>query len=167
MWFLPLFGAFFFVLVMRYLWKRRLRKPPKAPFELSPEDPLLLDAIQKARQSLPRMEELFAQRPRDTYVKVTIDDKQGDPVHLWGQLLQLEEGMMRFKPMNQPLGETDLLPETLERPLADLEDWQVELADGKIHGGYTITVMFKKAKEQCENLPSEFEDQEDRYLDAG
>jgi hypothetical protein len=72
---------------------------------------------------------------------------------------------MRLKPVNLHAAYNGPLDAELERPLSDLEDWQVELPDGRIRGGYTIKVMFKRAREQCEAFPEELSEQQDRYLD--
>ena len=163
-WWYPLVGAVLFVFLIRF-WMRRRSRKQIAPFEVAPDDPLLKEAVAKAREKFDQMRELFAQRPRDTYVKISHVSEDGRTEHLWGRLLELTERTMKFEPENLHPAYQGPLAGVLERPLADLEDWQVELPDGKIRGGYTLKVMFLRAKEQCENFPPDLAEQQERYVD--
>lgn len=165
MWWYPVIGVLLFIFLMRFWSKRRMAEPPAPPFEVAPDDPLLIEAIGKARETLDQFRELYAQRPRDSYVKISARSEDGRTEHLWGQLLDLTEDSMRLKPVNLHAAYNGPLEGELERPVSDLEDWQVELPDGNIRGGYTLQVMFIRAREQCESFPEELDMQQDRYLD--
>jgi uncharacterized protein YegJ (DUF2314 family) len=165
MWWYPVAGVLLFIFLMRFWSKRRMAKPPAPPFEVAPDDPLLVDAIRKARETLDRFRELHAQRPKDSYVKISGKSTAGRTEHLWGQLLEMTDDSMRLKPVNLHAAYNGPLEGDIVRPLGDLEDWQVELPDGNILGGFTLKVMFVRALEQCKDFPEELRSQQDRYLD--
>ncbi len=165
MWWYPVIGIVLFVFLIRFWMRRRIQKPPAPPFEIQADDPLFLEAIAKARESVDQLRELYVQRPRDSYVKISCRSEAGVTEHLWGQLLDLTADRMRLKPTNLHPAYHGPLEDAFERPLSDLEDWQVELPDGMIRGGYTIKVMFQRVREQDASFPDALAEQQSRYLD--
>jgi hypothetical protein len=47
-----------------------------------------------------------------------------------------------------------------------LEDWQVQMPDDTIRGGYTMRVMFQRAKERYgDRMPKQLAEEMKRYVD--
>jgi hypothetical protein len=53
----------------------------------------------------------------------------------------------------------------LEKDVAVLTDWKVELPDGKNRGGFTYAVIFARAKKDLGALPPALAEEEERYVD--
>lgn len=128
------------------------------PLKIEPDDELFAMAVARAKAERARLEDLFAQRPRDTYVRLA--GENGAPAPKWLRLLALDGAQMRVGPAE------DAAPGA-ERsaPFDRLEDWQVELPDGKIRGGFTIEVQMLRAAQQYNGLPPGLARQQMRYLD--
>ncbi|MCK6470376.1 MAG: hypothetical protein L6R28_01410 [Planctomycetes bacterium] len=128
------------------------------PLKIAPDDELFAMAVERAKAERARLEELFAQRPRDTYVRLASEN--GAPAPVWLRLLELDGAQMRVGPAE---GETAGAERSA--PFEHLEDWQVELSDGKIRGGFTIEVQMLRAAQQYNGLPPVLAQQQMRYLD--
>ena len=53
----------------------------------------------------------------------------------------------------------------LDADIEKLTDWKVEMADGKVRGGYTYAVVFARARKDLGALPPALADEEKRYVD--
>jgi uncharacterized protein YegJ (DUF2314 family) len=52
-----------------------------------------------------------------------------------------------------------------QHPVSDIEDWQVQLRDGRIRGGFGYQVMFYRTKEKLGQLPRELAAHQERFVD--
>ena len=132
---------------------------------IAPDDPLMSLATKKAREALPALRELFQERPRDTMVKLAFVTDAGETEHLWGELLVLDGDSFKALVKTPPVTHQGKFQNVQERPLRDLEDWQVELRDGRIRGGFGFQVLFHRTKEKLGQLPSEMAAHERRFID--
>jgi len=132
---------------------------------LPADDPDIQRSVALAQSKLPTLRELYAERPSHTSVKIAFETDKGTTEHLWADVLSLDADKMRLKVKTPPAThEGDFDPE-LERPVADIEDWQVELADGKIRGGFGYAVIFARAKKDLGSLPPGLAEHEHRFVD--
>ena len=112
---------------------------------IADDDPEMLAAIAKARDSLPQFWQVFEKRERgetDFALKVKITDKHGTE-HFWLTDIERSNGQLHGIINNDPdtvqnvkLGERILIPE------ADVSDW-LYMRDGKMVGNHTLRVLFK------------------------
>ncbi|MES1241187.1 MAG: hypothetical protein ABUT39_06160 [Acidobacteriota bacterium] len=133
------------------------------PLDISPDDPLMVEAMAEARRSLDRLRELAPRRPGAAHVKVRFAADSGDTEFLWAELRELHEHDMEVFLVNLPATHSEKLERLRTVPLDDLADWQVELEDGRFEGGGTMRVLFLRAREQWGELPPEMVDLERRY----
>lgn len=131
------------------------------------DDPLLLLATQKARESLPTLRQLFKQFPRDSMVKFAFRSGDGPDEHLWGVLLELTEATFKARVVTPPVAGSAKVQDVRQGAVSQIEDWQVELADGRIRGGFSTLVAFSRTKEQLGRLPEEMAKHEARFIDLG
>ncbi|MCZ7643973.1 MAG: DUF2314 domain-containing protein [Planctomycetota bacterium] len=140
-------------------------RPP--PFAVAPDDPLMQKAFERARASFEELEALFFQRPRDTYVRVAHAEPGAAEPWVWGQLVAIEGESLRLRRTNPPMAGDAPPQEPFSVPRAALEDWQVELPDGNIRGGFTMEVQFLRAAQEWGGLPPWMAKQHVRYVDHG
>jgi uncharacterized protein YegJ (DUF2314 family) len=128
-------------------------------------DPLMALAVKKARATLPTLRELFREHPNDAMVKFAFLADSGQTEHLWAELISLGSGEFKARVKTLPMTHAGKFQKLQERPLDDLEDWQVELPDGRIRGGYGFQVVFHRTRERVGQLPKEMAAHEGRFVD--
>jgi uncharacterized protein YegJ (DUF2314 family) len=134
-------GAF----AVHFLWERFVN----APFlylgarPVSPDDPLMVEAVQKARSSLDRMRTLYPEHCTDTVVRFPLRTKSGRIEQVWGDLLELGNDTAKVYLRTPPVEDAELSDRTIEVALADISDWQIEMRDGSLRGGFTNRAMFR------------------------
>lgn len=119
-----------------------------SPIEIADDDPLMEKARSRARGSLGLLVELFREHPADTLVKVPLTTDRGRREVIWCDLLALEDESLHARIRTPPVTQEAPLPAELRCPLADLEDWSVELPDGSVRGAFTVAVMVRRYRER-------------------
>ncbi|MCA9736888.1 MAG: hypothetical protein R3E98_17180 [Gemmatimonadota bacterium] len=144
-------------------WSGSRREPPGAFEDMT--SPPWSDAIAKARGSVPTLRELFPAHRGRIAVKFPLQTSRGELEHVWGELLELGQDSFvagldtpprRGKPVGRP-------PYTLA--LSELEDWQLEMPDGAIRGGYTTRLDLERARERGQAIPDHILAMESRFVD--
>jgi uncharacterized protein YegJ (DUF2314 family) len=110
------------------------------------DDPEMVVAIAKARETLPQFWQIFDKRERgesDFALKVKITDERGTE-HFWATEIERRDGKTKGTINNDPnivasvkLGDRIVIPE------ADISDW-LYMRDGKMFGNETIRPLLKK-----------------------
>lgn len=164
-WWLPLFGAALFWVLARYFLRVRQEARRAPEWRIDPDDPLLPQAFERARAARAEFEALFYQRPRDTFVRIAASDAQAAERFVWVRLVELGEDEMKVCEPVPPMAAGAEEPAPYAVPRAALEDWQVELPDGNIRGGFTLEVQFLRAAQAWNGLPPWMAEQHVRYVD--
>jgi len=160
------FLAIAFILIAGIvIWWRffHIARPAVQPLSIAPDDPLMRDAVTKAKETIPHFRELAAQPNRGVRVKVPFLSSSGTTEYLWAEVLSFVDSRMEVRYLSPPVTHTGRLERLDRRPVTDLVDWQVELQSGQYVGGYTMRVMFVRGREQWGTLPPELEKEEKRY----
>lgn len=138
-----------------------------SPLTIAKDDPLMREASMKAKNSVALLRTIFEERPKDTYIKIPFTTNSGHVEHVWAKLLRLEAKAFSAQILTAPAQHRGPLPVPYEGSIDDLEDWQVEMPDGHIRGGFSMRVMFLRAKQHYgERVPADLETQMERYVDA-
>lgn len=142
-------------------------RPEFVPLKTDPDDPLLLEAVKRAREGLPRFKELLSQ-PRDhALVKLRFVSSSDQVEHVWAEVIEVlgpdELGVRLVTPPVTHEGRLDSLHRC---SFDDVEDWQVRTPDGRPHGGFTQRAMFAIARRDGVALPKRLAEQEREYEDA-
>ena len=124
------------------------------------------EAVSKAQKSIPLLRELFGSRQHLVGVKYALLNSHGEREHVWGELVELSEDSL-VATLETPLrrGRPTGAP-PFRTPLSDLADWQVELPDGTIRGGFTTRLDIKLARKQGLKIPPHMLAMESRFVDA-
>lgn len=151
------------VLVRRLLFRRRLEQVLQSGTPIDDDDPLMLEAMREARASLHRLRPL-SRGASQAWVKFQVRDAGGDVEHVWGSLEVVEDEHV-VATWRMPVVGGIELPDQKKLPLAEIEDWQVELPDGAIHGGFTTRAQIAIARRDGYPVPDEVLEQERRFVD--
>jgi uncharacterized protein YegJ (DUF2314 family) len=110
------------------------------------DDPEMLVAIAKARETLPKFWDAFERRGRnetDFALKVKITDTHGTE-HFWATGIERKNGKTSGTIDNDPnIVRTVKLGERIQINEADISDW-FYFRDGKMVGNQTLRVLFKE-----------------------
>jgi len=140
------------------------RNVPKfPPINLDPMDPKVIAARQNARDSVPRLRELFALHPESSNIKIPFTTSSGVTEFLWAQILSWDGASLRVLYLTPPVTHTGRLEREHTHPESDIVDWVVQLPTGKYIGGFSTRVMFAKARELYGTLPPILAKEEPKY----
>jgi hypothetical protein len=149
------------------VWWRfvRVARPAFPPLQIDDDDPLMATAMQKARDTLDRFLGLYAQPHRGARCKVPFLTSSGVREYLWAEVRKVAGSDAELLYLTPPVTHTGRLERIHTHPLAEVVDWQIELADGSYRGGFTMRAMFVRGREQWGTLPPELEAEEKKYGD--
>ncbi len=110
------------------------------------DDPEIMAAISKARETLPHFWQVFDKPERGESgfsLKVRITDKKGIE-QFWATDVERRDGKMMGTINNDPNAVVSVkLGDRIEIPEADITDW-LYMRDGKMVGNRTLKPLFKK-----------------------
>ena len=122
-------------------------------------------AISRTQASIPTLRQLFADGGAPIDVKFPLQNSKGEVEHVWGELLALSDETFTADLRTPMLRGRPISEAPFQIPLAALEDWQVELPDGRIRGGFTTQLEISLAREQGRAIPAHIESMARRFVD--
>jgi uncharacterized protein YegJ (DUF2314 family) len=152
------------LVVVVTLWLRfRSATPDVPPLSVANDDPEMLAARVNARASVSEFLRLYEAHPKEAYVKWPFVTSSGQTEHLFAEVLGRTGELLQIRLVTPPVSHTGQLERLHSIPLKDISDWVVTLPNGKKKGGFTMRVMFKKAREQWGELPAKLHAEESTY----
>ena len=157
-----------FVLLLLFL-RWRSPRPDFAPLPTAPDDPLLLEALSKAKASLNDFKRLLREPREHALVKIRFVSSANEVEHLWAEVLELpgekELGVheLGVRLVTPPVTHSGQLDRLWRCTFDDIEDWQVRDATGRVHGGFSQRAMFAIARRDGVKLPRKLLEQEKEY----
>lgn len=133
---------------------------------IDPQSPEWRAAVEKARESLPVLRELHGSAPQPVWVKYAIANARGEIEHVWGELQAIDAASFRAT-LATPLrggAPNDRPPFTLA--WSALEDWQLQLPDGRIRGGFSTQAEIALARRTGQPVPGHVAAMEGRFVDT-
>ena len=125
---------------------------PKATL-LAADDPLWVEAVNRARSTVLEMM-VFLDQGRDVWVKFPVDTTDA-PEHVWGRVTSRSNDVLDCRIETPTVARTRApTTGTTRVRAADIEDWQVELEDGTIRGGFTTIAQAEVAEREGQPVPS-------------
>lgn len=156
----------FIVAVVAVLILRRLYAPPEAlPIDTDPDDPLLATARARARATLPEFRRLYPANQERAIAKTRFVTSSGTVEYLWGEVESIEGERIALFLLTPPVSHRGQWQRVVEMPMAELEDWQVTTADGRIYGGFTQRAMIEIARQRWGKLPKKLRELERLYAE--
>lgn len=145
----------------------RSPRPDFPPLSTSPDDPLMIDALAKAKGSLAQFLALLKAPKESALVKLRFVSNSNEVEHLWAEVLEvLSDTELGVRLVTPPVTHSGQLDRLYRCDLKDIEDWQVRDSQGKIHGGFSQRAMFAIARRDGVKLPRRLLAHEHEYRDA-
>jgi|SRR5688572_24881095 len=158
--------ALFLLVVSLVVLLARRSGGSRAGSYIDTSQPAWIDAVARARAAVPVLRELFAAREAPVDVKYALQNSAGDTEHVWGELLELADDEFCAN-LRTPLLRGRLVSSPPFRlPLSALEDWQAELPDGRIRGGFTTQLEIALARRDGRHIPDHIANMEKRFVDG-
>lgn len=144
-WLLQTIAVGMGVVLVHQVWERFIFQPYDylGVLPVAPDDPIMLDALATARETLPAFIRAFPRHQRDSMVKFRVTKPSGRRELLWADLLDITGDTAKVYVRTAPVEEMPDFQPDLIVPVADILDWQIEFPDGSLCGGYTNRALFK------------------------
>ena len=149
------------------VWERLLIDPYLylGAMPVASDDPLMIQAMQEGRATLDQFLALYPHHKQDSVVKFGFQTSSGKIEYLWGDLLDVVGQQARVYVRTAPVDHQGALDRTQTISLADVVDWQVELTDGTLRGGFTNRALFKIYERQEGHMHPKLLPQLQRFRD--
>ncbi|HEX7025643.1 MAG TPA: DUF2314 domain-containing protein [Gammaproteobacteria bacterium] len=159
------FLIFIFFAVVVWLFARwRSSRPEFPPLATSPDDPLMVEALAKAKGSLDEFKRLLKEPKQDALIKIRFVSSSNEVEHLWAEVLEvLGENELGVRLITPPVTHSGQLDRLWKCSYEDIEDWQVRDSNGGVHGGFSQRAMFAIARRDGVKLPKKLLEQEKEY----
>jgi uncharacterized protein YegJ (DUF2314 family) len=145
----------------------RSPRPDFPPLSTSHDDPLMLEALEKARTGIAQFLRLIHEPRESALVKLRFVSSSKQVEHLWAELLEVfsdqEFGVRLITP---PVTHSGKLDRLYRCKIEDVEDWQVRDIQGRLFGGFTQRAMLTIAHRDGVKLPKQLLELEREYKDA-
>ena len=129
-----------------------MRRNAAAAVAIDPTDPIWTAAIERARATMHGMRAL-QQSGHEVWVKFPLRPPGGEREHFWGRIEQLQDDVLVVTVETRPVA-AGTVPRQVTVPTSELEDWQVQLADGSIRGGFTTRAQALIARRDGREVPA-------------
>ena len=131
-----------------FWWFIGRNTPKYPPLEFSDDDPLMTEAMEKAKLTSHEFIRLLSGEFSEAQVKVPFTSSSEVVEHLWAEVLDYKDGIFSVRYYTPPVTHEGELARLHKHQIAEIEDWVVILKSGNIHGGFTQRAMFKRGREQ-------------------
>jgi uncharacterized protein YegJ (DUF2314 family) len=131
--------------LVHFVWEFFFRDPflYLGAMPIDPNDPLMLQAVDRAKMTFPKFLEVFPNHKSDSTVRFRFETDTGTVENLWGDLLDFNDESATVFLRTPPIDHNGDLDRTMTIKRDQINDWQVEFRDGTLRGGYTNVAMLK------------------------
>ena len=127
-------------------------QPPPIPIETG--EPLMEEAMQRARREWRRFARGLAEGKREALVKYPLKTGFGDNEHVWAIAHSIDNGEVVTSLASEIVGDAvDVKPERQRIPVSEIEDWLLLDDSGRMEGGFTQIAMAKIYKRDRGYVP--------------
>jgi uncharacterized protein YegJ (DUF2314 family) len=145
----------------------RSPRPEFPPLQTSSDDPLMIDALAKAKASVGQFLTLARAPRQDALVKLYFVSNSKQVEHLWAEVLEvISDTELGVRLVTPPVTHSGQLDRIYRCTIEDIEDWQVRDSHGKVHGGFSQRAMFAIARREGVKLPKKLLQYEAEYADG-
>lgn len=151
------------MLILHFAWERIVGPGDLRTLAVAEDDPIMLQAREDARASLPALRKLYLEHPNDTVVKFRFDTDEGEVEFLWGYVRTLEELTAEVEVVTPPVAHGGDFETHRRVRTAEIIDWQIERQDGTLLGGFTNRALFRIYERDHGELPRNLKEELSRY----
>lgn len=131
-----------------------------------PDDPLMIEAEERAKATLPQFFDLYEKFPDHALVKLYFVSNTDQVEHLWAEVLDREgEAHLRVRLVTPPVTQKGALERLYTCKLSDIEDWAVQDDRNSIYGGFSERATLKIAEQKGIRLPKKLTARKSLYRD--
>ena len=132
------------------------------------DDPLMIAALEQARQTWETFVRLYPDHRDASIVKFRFTTKSGEIENVWADLVDLGGTEATVYLRTPPIGGPAPSDPQLSVPVSDIVDWQIMLPDSTLRGGFTQQATFRILERDRGRLSNKYAEQLARYrpLDA-
>ncbi len=143
----------------------RSARPEFPPLPTSPDDPLMQEALEKARDSIEEFRRRLQEPRQHALVKVAFKSSSEAIEHHWAEVLEVvSHDELKVRLVTPPVSHSGRLERVQHFNFQDVEDWQVFDAKGHIFGGFSQRAMFAIARRDGVRLSKKLLEQEKLYF---
>ena len=143
---------------------RSAHRQMRTAMPIPQDDRLLHEASARAQASIDAMRPHIGTHLQ-TGVKFPLRNAAGDIEHVWATPEAMDDTIVTARVVT-PFVDGALPDDPVAVPLAEIEDWQVFLDDGRILGGYGTRAQMAIARRDGHPIPGHVLAQEARFVDA-
>lgn len=138
------------------VWDRLLFPDFLSPgsIPVADDDPLMLEALAKARATMAQFLRLYPDHQTDSIVKFLLVTDSGVKESVWADLVEIIGNDARVYIRTPPVHQTAPLERARTVPVAEIIDWQIEFRDGTLRGGFTNQALFRVFERENGYLPA-------------
>lgn len=100
------------------------------------------------------------------HVKYALRTTTGATEHVWGPLVSIGEGCVTVGLETPPFDGQPVSTPPYELQMSQIEDWRVEVNDGRIFGAYTARAQIAYARRLGQDIPPHMLEIEKCLVDA-
>lgn len=141
----------------------RIPHPKIPPLTIDENDPLMIEAIKAAKESINEFVVLFNKYPDSSQVKVPFQTSTGRTEFLWAKVKEINDLNLTVFLLTPPVTHNGQLDRNQSYNIENIIDWVVFQENEKAKGGFTMRVMFKIAREKWGQLPENLLEEEKKY----
>jgi uncharacterized protein YegJ (DUF2314 family) len=152
------------LIIVGVVWRSAARagqEPP--PLEISDDDPEMKAAMKKAQETISEFRRLYKEHADGAMVKVSFVTSSGRTEYLGADVLELGKDDIKVRITTPPVTHKGKLEPVQTFAIGNVVDWVIVMPGDKRKGGFTMRVMFKKAREQWGKLPPDVAAEEKKY----
>jgi uncharacterized protein YegJ (DUF2314 family) len=141
----------------------RVPRPEIPPLTVDEDDPLMIEAIKTAKETIGDFVKLYGQDSKNAQVKIPFKTSSGETEFLWAEVKAINDSGVDVFLLTPPVTHTGQVDRNQTYRLDDIKDWAIFLDNGKVIGGHTMKVMFKIARDKWGQLPDKLLEEEKKY----
>jgi len=142
-------------------------RPEYEPLATDPDDPLMVDALVKAKAGIAQFLGLARANRESALVKLRFVSSSNQVEHLWAEVLEiLSDQELGVRLVTPPVTHSGKLDRLCRCAIEEIEDWQVRDDTGKLYGGFSQRAMFAIARRDGVKLPKDLLEHEREYQDT-
>lgn len=141
----------------------RPNRASQPPLDISDDDPDMKNAMAAAKSSIAEFISLYAKYPEGAMIKVPFVTSIGKKEYLAADVLEIKGTQINVRLATPPVTHTGEVDRLRTYEINELVDWIIVLPGDKREGGFTMKVMFQKARQQWGELPLELANEEAKY----
>jgi len=167
-WGIRIVGIILGAIGVHVFWERVIFSPYDylGVMWVADDDPVMEEAKRRAGETFDEFRKLYPGHHEDSMVKFRFETDKEATEFLWGDLLELTDADAKVFVRTPPVKHEGEFDRTMEVSVADIVDWQVELPDGNLRGGFTNRAMFKIFEREQGYMHPKFKKHVQRFLDA-